>query len=187
MHTKQTTKPQPRKETWLDPPWTQPDDPEPQRVFTRDELAERLRILTPQTTAADLQYWEAKRILPQPIRRRHAGATRTIYPDWYSHLVRRLRQLQDAGYSLRQIKEKIRAEASFLKRGETPEDLDLHLPTDASVGLATFARMYEEIAGASVTRIEIRLIDASGSGAVYSYDLAPGGRPSAYPLPPSRE
>jgi len=182
MPTEKPSKSPSVKETWLDPPWTQPGDPAPQRLFTRDELAERLRILNLKTTAADLRYWEAKGILPQAIRRRHEGATRTLYPDWYGFLVRRLRQLQGAGYPLRLIKDKIRGEAPLLIRSGAPEDLVF--PTGLSTGLSQFVGMYEETTGGKVARVEVRLINADESGTAYAYDRTKTNRPgfSAYPI-----
>jgi len=169
----------PKKASWLDPPWTQPGDPEPSRVYTRDELAERLRILTPRTTAADIRYWEAKEILPQAIRRRHKGATRTLYPDWYGYLVRRLRQLQGAGYPLRLIKERIRAEAPLLKTGYTIEELDV--PSSVSGGLGELVRAHETHTNKTVMRVEVRLILDDGTQTVHAW-LPGSGRPgTSYP------
>jgi hypothetical protein len=186
MPTKTTDPARQKKETWLDPPWTRPGDPEPERLYTRDELAARLQGLNVQASAADLRFWEARTILPQAVRRRHHGATRTIYPDWYGYLVRRLRQLQSAGYSLQSIKEKIRGEASLLIRGGEPEDL--YLPTTASNGLYELAQMYTAASGTRVTRIEVRLMDEQGAGAVWEFDLATNERPgfSSRPLRSSR-
>jgi len=69
----------------------------------------------------DIRFWENKNILPKGIRKSHKGAIRAIYPHWYVILIYRLRQMQQEGYSLAQIKRQLRAHASVLVGGSDDE------------------------------------------------------------------
>ncbi len=90
----------PKQQTWLDllPQGT----PEP-LLITRDELIGALRERGVDVNEVTLVYWEREGILPRPIRRRHAGAPRALYPVYAINAVEHLRQLQDAGRTLDQI------------------------------------------------------------------------------------
>ncbi len=101
-----------RRATWRD--WA-PGAPEPQ-LLTRDELlaaAERLHIAADERS---LRYWESPGVgvLPGPIQRRHRGKTRALYPHWMVDLIYRLHRYRDAGYALKELPERMRAEARRL-------------------------------------------------------------------------
>ncbi len=103
----------PRREDWR--AWLEPGAPEP-RLLTGDELlatAERLGI---KVDARDLRYWAAEGVLPGPVRRRHHGATRALYPRWLVDLIYHLRRYQDEGFTLAQLAPRLRAEARHLQR-----------------------------------------------------------------------
>lgn len=104
------------KETWRD--WMPEGAPEPDQILTRDELVERLRYYNVDADTESLRFWEREGILPRPIRQRRNGATRTTYPDWMIYLVRRIRQLQAEGFSLEQIRPRVRRSAEMLLGGE---------------------------------------------------------------------
>ena len=113
------------KETWKD--WLGPDEPEPDQLFTRQEIADRANTLIgsmgKHVRAGDLRLWEQLGILPRGIRRGHQGAARNLYPDWTADLVQQIRLLQNQGYSLEEIKPRIRAHARLvLGYGRTPID-----------------------------------------------------------------
>ncbi len=132
---------QPRREDWR--AWQEPGAPEP-RLLTTDELlatAERLGI---KVDARDLRYWAAEGVLPGPVRRRHNGATRALYPRWMVDLIYHLRRYQDEGFTLARLAPRLRASArhlqqnpftAYLAAGEEPN------PTSPP-NFADFARWY---------------------------------------------
>jgi DNA-binding transcriptional MerR regulator len=103
------------KETWLDwVPASEPDTP----VLTRGELLASLERLGPQVSERQLRFWEAEGVLPGPVRRRHNGATRALYPAWMPLLVCDLRICQLRGYSLCQLPSIMRARAQIFTDAE---------------------------------------------------------------------
>ena len=84
---------------------------EPDELLTRAELLERLAAINVEATEADLRYWEYEQISPRPVRQRHAGATRAVYPAWIVHTISYLRALQAAGLALRDIAPLLRESA----------------------------------------------------------------------------
>jgi len=109
------------KETWRD--WMPEGAPEPERLLSRDELVDRLGYYHVEADATDLRFWEQKGILPRPVRQRRDGAMRTTYPEWVISLVQRIRQLQAEGFSLEQIRPRLRrfAELMLLQKAEDGE------------------------------------------------------------------
>ena len=106
----ETTKP--ARETWRD--WLPPDAPEPE-LLTREQLVARLREAGIDADVSDLRYWEYHGILPRPVRQRHDGATRAVYPDWFVWLVGLLREYQGRdNKSLQEIGPALRFAARFL-------------------------------------------------------------------------
>lgn len=118
----------PQRENWRE--WV-PDASEP-RLITRGQVLDYLaRLKTqPPVTANDLRYWEGLGVLPQPIRRRHEGATRALYPLWYVPLVRQLRLFQLAGFTLDALPERMRAQARLLSErpGRAPSENEAPVP-----------------------------------------------------------
>ncbi len=118
-----------KRETWE--AWQAPGAPPP-RLLTRAELlalAERVGLAVDERT---LRYWESLGLLPGPVRRRHQGATRAIYPAWQLPLIFLVRLSQAMGETLDQIAPHLRAEAQHLSRlfpagappsASTPDDL----------------------------------------------------------------
>ena len=87
---KKPTPTKPKRETWRD--WMPEGFPQPsdEELVTRSELLDRLRSDPQRTidiTERTLRLWESEGILPGPIRQRHKGATRALYPPWYATLV----------------------------------------------------------------------------------------------------
>lgn len=104
-----------KRETWRD--FMPEGAPEP-ALYTRAEIAESasyIDLVAPHdiryidlVTPDDIRYWEYQGVLPRSIRRRYAGATRAVYPEWYAGLAREVRALQRQGRTLDEIKPKIR-------------------------------------------------------------------------------
>ncbi len=91
---------QPNQETWVD--WMPEGAPEPE-LRSHDELIHELHERGIDITPTTLEYWRRKGILPRPVRRRHAGATRPVYPEWFVPAIEHLKKLQAAGKSLNDI------------------------------------------------------------------------------------
>ncbi len=123
-----------KRETWKD--WRPADAPEPP-LLTRAALlalAERVGL---RVTERDLRYWEAQGVLPGPVRRRHHGATRALYPRWMIDLIYRLRRYQEeTDLSLAEIASRLRAAARFVSARPPPESL----PPEVSGPLADYIR-----------------------------------------------
>ncbi len=65
-----------------------------------------------------LRFWETEDVLPRPVRQRHAGATRAVYPIWYVNLVFALRHFQERGYELKQLRNRMRLLARYYSYAE---------------------------------------------------------------------
>lgn len=90
-----------RRQTWRD--FMPVDAPMP-ALLSHDELLEALRERGIDLPSSTLEYYRQQGILPRPIRRRHGGATRPVYPEWMIEAIEYLRMLQDQGLSLEEIK-----------------------------------------------------------------------------------
>ena len=189
----------PRRETWLD--WQPPNTPEPEGLLTRDELIATLQRYGMHTHVNELRYWERAGVLPHPVRRWHNGAVRTLYPRWYGYLIRKVQELRGKGYSLPQIRPRVRAyaEHSLGRRSdlftdhfwheidiETEEpyrpalphwdkasyEEDLPWPPALAPALRELADQQARYTGVATGRIEVRIVDIDGGEALYSLPLA---------------
>lgn len=89
------------QETWLD--WMPPGVPEPE-LLSRDELLEALHARGVEITRFALEHYRRKGVLPRPVRRRHGGVTQAVYPAWFVPAIEHLKQMQESGKSLDDIK-----------------------------------------------------------------------------------
>jgi len=94
------TAPTKHTSTWID--WMPPGAPTG-AVLSHDELLAELRDQGIDLAAATLEHWRRNGVLPRPVRRRHDGATRPVYPSWFVPAIKHLRDLQRAGRSLEEI------------------------------------------------------------------------------------
>lgn len=175
-------------ETWKD--WLGPDEPEPDQLFTRQEIADHANALIgsmgKHVRAGDLRLWEQLGILPRGIRRGHQGAARNLYPDWTADLVQQIRLLQNQGYSLEEIKPRIRAHARLvLGYGRTPLDDEIRAhhpnaqaPEDIALWpalveeLERLARWRSQLSGVQTDRIEVRVIGSDNRGTIFPLPIA---------------
>jgi DNA-binding transcriptional MerR regulator len=151
-----------RKQTWRD--WLGPDGAEPDKLFTRDEIAEQASGIDA-VTPDDIRYWEYQGVLPRSIRQWHNGAVRATYPGWYTQLAMFVRQLQRQGLTLDEITPRVRRRAHELLhmtvtayRGEVPEALV------SALNAYAYAQRQAFSADSPVAHIEvaIRFEDESG-------------------------
>lgn len=182
-----TTPPKPKRETWKD--WLGPDAPEPDELFTRQEIVEKANeVARPPgvkpVKAGDLQLWEKIGILPHSIRRRRGDAQYALYPEWHAALARRVRQLQREGYSLDEIRPRIRAFARNLlwydqhpvedrypyRNVETPEEITMW-PLLVEE-LERLSRYWSHLQGEDVDRVEVNVLGKSGRATKYPLPIA---------------
>ena len=88
-----------------------PGDPEPP-LLTKDEFIEKLSAWGIDVNYRNLEDWQLKGAIPYPVRRRHDGATRAMYPEWMLPMVTRLKQILDEGSSLKSAKQAIGVDAN---------------------------------------------------------------------------
>ena len=128
------TRAKPTRQTWRD--WA-PDAPEPPELWTRDDLAARLQAEDIAARPQDLLFWQRKGVVPYPVKKRQCNATTAYYAPCVAGLVRELRRLQGQGYSLEEIRPRLRVFARDLSRrqdasstGSTP-NVSLSAPSGA--------------------------------------------------------
>ena len=182
----ETETPTTNQETWRD--WLGPDEPEPSVLYSRDEIvamANAMRMPKP-IKPGDLRLWEQLGLLPRGIRRGHQGAARNVYPDWTAILAREIRLLQHEGYSLEEIKPRLRNHLRImLGYGATPTDEEIkkhhrfaRSPEDIALWpalieeLERLARWRAQLAGVETDRIEVRVIGADNRGTIYPLPIA---------------
>lgn len=176
----------PKRETWKD--WIPEGADEPTQVYTRPELIKELRRANIEAKDSDLRYWEQIGLLPQAVRRWHNGATRTIYPEWYLYLIRRIRQLQAAGQSLDQIRPRLRrsAEVWLGRDGDQWDGLRAQIgspfgpymlgaevvtpPASATAQLSEFAETVDGMTGVRTAHIDIVYVAEDGAEVRYTID-----------------
>ncbi len=100
-----------RRETWE--AWQDRQAPPP-RLVTREETLALLAELGLRVTERDLRFWEARGVLPRPVRRWYEGATRAVYPRWIVGLVLQLRYWQQEGLQLAELPGPLRLKAEEL-------------------------------------------------------------------------
>lgn len=177
------------KTTWID--WLGPDEPEPEELFTRDEIAGMASGIDP-VTGDDIRYWEYQGVLPRSVRRRHKGATRAVYPAWYADLAKEVRRLQRKGQSLDEIRPQIHRpithplSAHITGTSHVTANLTTHTrtvpqtaaisvspspPTELVSALNAFARDYAEGLGSPVAHIEVSISLENGSGSIFGIPI----------------
>jgi len=88
------------KSTWTD--WMPQGTTEPP-LMTRDELIQRLAHEGITVNYRNIEHWQLRGVIPYPVRRRHQGSTKALYPEWMVDAIKQLRDAQSRGMSLVQI------------------------------------------------------------------------------------
>jgi len=183
------------KETWRD--WV-PNAPEPDHLFTRDDVIALATREGTEVTVSDLRYWEALGITPRPIRRQHNGAVRALYPIWVVFLLHQVRTLQREGHNLRRIKHEIRAfartrnaysqlnpaaddrqarrAAAALSGQPEPPDHAAMIP-ELVTALERQADRDASITGVPTDRLEVHVFRVDGTATRHRIPIAPGIEP----------
>lgn len=171
------------QQTWRD--WLGPDEPEPDELFTRAEIVDQanslIGALGKPVSSSDLQLWEKLGVLPRPIRRRRGDAQYALYPRWQAYLVRNVRQLQREGYSLEEIKPRIRTYARLvLGYGRTPIDEEIGRRVQAPEQITLWPVLVEELERLSRWWAHLQGVDVDH---VEVHVVGTNGRATKYPLP----
>jgi DNA-binding transcriptional MerR regulator len=187
MHTTETP-PTTKRETWAD--WMGGDQ-EPDELFTRAEIVDQANTLIgalgKPVSASDLQLWEKLGVCPRPIRRRRGDAQYALYPRWQAYLIRNVRQLQREGYSLEEVRPRIRAYARMtLGYGRSAIDDEIaadrptaQAPEDITLWpvlveeLERLSRWWAHIQGVDVDRVEVHVLGTNGRATKYPLPIAP--------------
>ena len=98
----------PKHETWRDPPWSRPDDPEPEHLVTREELLAQLRWDGYPVADRTLRSWQQSGLVPRPVRRWHEGRPAALYPAWVEDLVLFALALKAGGTPIDEVREVVR-------------------------------------------------------------------------------
>lgn len=148
------------RDTWGD--WFEDAD-DASELLTLQELLEEYPQL--EVTPDTVRYWQKVDVLPQPHKRWHNGATRALYPSTYAFMaIREILDLQNQGYSLQQIKERLRRRVNAWR--------NRRFTMDRWEGSALeMATEYEQATGNMVDRVQIVFVDSDGEVDPYSYDV----------------
>lgn len=160
MATKAPTTPD--RETWDD--WLPPNTPSADRLLTRDKLVAELHKFGVKADANDFRFWESVGVLPRPIRRWHDGATRTLYPKTAMTVVMELRELQERGYTLKQIAPRLRL---FVRSAWAAD------PHNIADAVNDLARRHEELTGRKIWRVDVQFTDEDNREERFVYFTQP--------------
>lgn len=161
-----------RKETWRD--WIPEGYPEPadDELITREEMLDQLGSMGLDLPLGTLRHWEGIGILPAPIRRRHSGATRALYPPWMPHLVHSLATSKRWGTPAETLAAKSR---EIAREVITHHELQQLASTEqVQAALALLADRCEALAGDRPLAVDMTLIGSEhGSVARFTVGLGP--------------
>ncbi len=158
-----------QRETWAD--WIRGVDPDFDEssieYSTLADLLEDLNdLITPESAKVDavtIRYWQRKGLLPYPIKRWHKGATRSLYPKHAAtHLIMRIRSLQQEGYTLEQIAPRLRGHLAMIY---DPGPLDLE------PAIVKAAKRREAFTGRPVREVVVSFVDKEGWRVEYLYPI----------------
>lgn len=167
------------RETWLD--WIPPDGREDaelaaEPLLSREELVSELQSRGYEVSARDLIFWQAKRVIPYPVREKRQGMSIAVYPQWMIQVIHTLKGLQEQGYVLRDIGPLLRDVVfhTFTSRPPTPKQArrqaqraSYPIAEELDPLLRSFARVHELIHGGNITHAEIRLVGDDGTAETY--------------------
>lgn len=148
------------RETWKD--WF--DDADQVEHVTLDELFQEFPL--DGVTADKVRYWQKADVIPQAVKMWHQGATRALYPATYAFMVlAELQILQKRGYTLAQIRDRLRRRAHAWNLGGRGDHHEWK-PTASQL-----ADEFEELTGNHVMEVRISFIDEDGETDTYTYDV----------------
>lgn len=162
-----------KRETWSD--WARRIDPdydeEYETYVTITELIEDLNGLfqfrNAEINPSTIRYWQSQGLIPYPVKRRHDGATRALYPDPLAFrimLALRSKQL-NRGYTLEQLRDSMHELLS-------DQVATQHDPSRYSLepSILDVARQRALVTGRPVDHVNVTFVDEQGSQ-TYRYDI----------------
>jgi len=143
------------KETWRD--WF----PESEPRFPIGKLIELTHDLNVEPVdQSTLRFWTKTGLIPHPERRRDGTATIAMYPAVALAVIERIRNLQKAGLTLKEIRPLLRG---MVATWNNPDPLDM------KPALIEAARKQAELAGVRVDHVTVTFTDTVGTEASYVY------------------
>jgi DNA-binding transcriptional MerR regulator len=107
-----------------------------------------------------LRFWQKIGLIPHPVRRRDGTGTIAMYPAVALTVIERIRNLQKAGLTLKEIRPLLRGMVA------TWNDPD---PLGMKPALIEAARTQAELAGVRVDHVTVTFTDTVGTEASYVY------------------
>jgi hypothetical protein len=151
------------KETWRD--WMPPGSAEPteDELITREQLLEQLHAAGVRISGRTLMAWEQAGIMPRPVRQRHTGATRAVYPQWVVDLGIAAQTFKAYGRPDKEIARDVRqwAKRSTLRNAVRRWDV---MRADLGPILEEILHRYAAAAAPSrqPARVELKILDVTG-------------------------
>ena len=155
-HTTTESPPATHQQTWRE--WMPAGAPAP-ALLSHDGFLAALKAQGTPVTAATLESWRKRGVIPRPVRVLHNGHTRPTYPMWLLPAIAHLRKLQAAGKSLTEIAPMMRDWAMTT----TTTDALVHEATSAYIeALAALSRYAERMTPDAIA-VQVSFLDAAGT------------------------
>jgi len=143
------------KETWRD--WF----PESEPKFPIGKLLDLTHDMDIEPVdRSTLRFWQKIGLIPHPVRRRDGTGTIAMYPAVALAVIERIRNLQKAGLTLKEVRPLLRGMVA------TWNDPD---PLSMKPALIEAARKHAELAGVRVDHVTVTFTDTAGTEASYVY------------------
>ncbi len=143
------------KETWRD--WFPDSEPK----FPIGKLLELTHAMDIEPVdRSTLRFWQKIGLIPHPVRRRNGTGTIAMYPAVALAVIERIRNLQKAGLTLKEVRPLLRG---MVATWNDPDPLSMK-PT-----LIEAARKQADLAGVPVDHVTVTFTDTAGTEASYVY------------------
>ena len=149
------TPPTTNRETWRN--WFPESEPE----FPIGKLLDLTHYMDIEPVdQSTLRFWQKIGLIPHPERRRDGAGTIAMYPAVALAVIKRIRDRQKAGLTLKEIRPILRGMVA------TWSDPD---PLSMKAALIEAARKQAELAGVPVAHVTVTFTDTAGTEASYIY------------------
>ncbi len=163
-----------KRETWSD--WARRIDPnydeDHEHYVTITELIEDLNGLfqfrNAEINPSTIRYWQSQGLIPYPVKRRHDGATRALYPfplAFRIMLALRSKQL-DRGYTLQHLRDSMHELLS-------DQVATRHDPSRYNLepSILAVARQRAIVTGRPVDHVDVTFVDDRQGSQTYRYEI----------------